>query len=75
MNFVFYCPYVPVVTKGELWVTRCYRTTQDQLAVEYLVVLRCCISEIEEILEEVFPTPIFGHDAPVYEKLSDLIIT
>ena len=74
MDFVFYCPYVPVVTKGDLWVTKCYRTPEDSLAVEYLIVLRCKIYEIEEILEEVFPTSIFGADAPLYEKLSDLII-
>jgi len=73
MEIVFYCPYIPVVSLGELWVVKSYRSSEDYY--QYLVKVRCCISQVEEILEEVFPTSIFGNDAPCYQFLSDLIIT
>ena len=75
IEIVFYCPYIAVITIGEIWVIKSYRSAEDFITQEYLIKVRCCISQVEEVLEEIFPTSIFGHDAPYYEFLSDLIIT
>jgi len=65
-----------MISVGELWVMKSYRSAEDYLHEEYLVKIRCSsTSQVREVLEEVFPAFLFGHDAPYYEFLSDLIIT
>jgi len=63
VEIVFYCPRIPVITIGKLRVVKDYPG-------EYLVVVKCYIHLVEEMLEEAFPDEEYLQ----YDYLTNLII-
>jgi len=68
VEIVFYCPYIPVITTGIMRVVRNYEEE------EYLLVVKCPIHRVEEVLDQAFPQLEEGDIVPFYDYLTNLII-
>ena len=68
VEIVFYCSYIPVITTGILRVVKNY---QEE---EYLLVVKCHIFQVEEVLDEAFPLIEEGGAVPPYDYLTNLIV-
>ena len=68
VEIVFYCPYIPVITTG---IIRVEKTYEEE---EYLLVVKCPIHQVEEVLDQAFPQLEDGDPVPSYDHLINLII-